>query len=151
MSYCRAAFLAVVLFSLAFPQPSLPQAPSSGQLVIRVTGLHSNKGQIQCALYASKEGFPTNKERATAVTRVPIADGQAACTFSELRYGTYAASVFHDENSNGKMDANLLGIPQEGVGASNNATGHLGPPKFADAAFAFHEKQSTVTVIIHYL
>lgn len=49
----------------------------------------------------------------------------------------YATSVFHDENSNGELDTNFMGIPREGVGASNGAKGHLGPPKFDAAAFRF--------------
>jgi len=47
----------------------------------------------------------------------------------------YAVSVFHDENYNGKLDTNLLGIPREGVGASNDARGNFRPPKFGAAAF----------------
>jgi len=47
--------------------------------------------------------------------------------FPGVAPGRYAVSVFHDENSNGKMDTNFIGIPREGVGASNNAKGHLGP------------------------
>jgi uncharacterized protein (DUF2141 family) len=64
-------------------------------------------------------------------------NGHGECNFTGLRPGTYAISVFHDENSNGKLDTNFLGIPKEGVGASNDAKGHFGPPKFADAAFQF--------------
>jgi uncharacterized protein (DUF2141 family) len=30
--------------------------------------------------------------------------------------GDYAISVFHDENSNGKLDRNFMGMPKEGVG-----------------------------------
>jgi uncharacterized protein (DUF2141 family) len=49
-----------------------------------------------------------------------IIDGRAVCEFPGVTPGTYAISVFHDENSNGKLDTNLLGIPREGVSASNN-------------------------------
>jgi len=51
------------------------------------------------------------------------------------RVGKYAVSVFHDENSNGKLDTNFLGIPREGVGASNNAKGHFGPRNSARQRF----------------
>jgi hypothetical protein len=50
---------------------------------------------------------------------------------------TYAISVFHGENSNGKLDTNFLGMPRGGMGASNGAKGHFGPPKFVAAAFRF--------------
>ncbi len=51
--------------------------------------------------------------------------------------GTYALACFHDENGNGKLDTNWLGIPNEGMVASNHAKGRMGPPKFEDAKFAF--------------
>jgi hypothetical protein len=41
------------------------------------------------------------------------------------------------KNSNGKLDRNFMGSPKEGVGASNDAKGSFGPPKFADARFTF--------------
>jgi uncharacterized protein (DUF2141 family) len=59
--------------------------------------------------------------------------------------------VFHDENSNGKLDTNLLGIPREGVSASNNAKGHFGPPKFDAAAFNFGGGRLDLRITITYL
>jgi hypothetical protein len=38
-------------------------------------------------------------------------------------------------HSNGKLDTNMMGIPREGVGASNGAKGHFGLPKFDASAF----------------
>ena len=46
----------------------------------------------------------------------------------------WAAQAFHDENRNGVIDRNLLGIPKEGLGFSNDAPFRFGPPAFADAA-----------------
>ena len=41
----------------------------------------------------------------------------------------------HDENRNGKLDTNFLGIPKEGVGASNNPKSRFGPPSFEESMF----------------
>jgi uncharacterized protein (DUF2141 family) len=71
--------------------------------------------------------------------------------FFHVAPGTYAVSVFHDENSNGKLDTNLMGIPREGVGASNGARGHFGPPKFDDAAFHFSGGQLDLKITVNYL
>jgi uncharacterized protein (DUF2141 family) len=60
-------------------------------------------------------------------------------------------SAFHDENSNGKMDTNFVGKPREGVGASNNAKGHFGPPKFDDAAFRYSGGHLDLSIAIAYL
>ena len=80
-----------------------------------------------------------------------ISDKEAVCEFSGIALGTYAVSVFHDENSNGKLDTNFMGIPREGVGASNDAKGHLGPPKFDAAAFRFPGGRLEMKITIHYL
>ena len=109
----------------------------AGSIRVLVSGLRSDKGQILCALYASAEGFPKKSEKALAHAKGKISQKQATCEFSTVAPGTYAVSVFHDENSNGRLDTNFIGMPKEGVGASNNASGHMGPPKFEAAAFQF--------------
>ncbi|MNT83012.1 hypothetical protein D3C72_2228260 [compost metagenome] len=43
--------------------------------------------------------------------------------------------VYHDENNNGKLDKNFIGMPKEPVACSNNAKGFMGPPKYEDAKF----------------
>ena len=80
-----------------------------------------------------------------------IADKKAVCEFSGIAPGAYAVSVFHDENSNGKLDTKFMGIPREGVGASNNARGHFGPPKFDAAAFHFSGGRADLKIAINYL
>jgi uncharacterized protein (DUF2141 family) len=45
--------------------------------------------------------------------------------------------MLHDENDNGKMDTDWMGIPKEGYGATRDAKGIMGPPKFKDAAFTY--------------
>ena len=60
-------------------------------------------------------------------------------------------SVFHDENCNGKLDTKFMGIPREGVGASNDARGHMGPPKFDAAAFQFSGGRADLKITINYL
>ena len=80
-----------------------------------------------------------------------ISDEKASCEFSQIEPGTYAVSVFHDENSNGKLDTNFLGIPREGVGASNDARGHMGPPKFDAAHFQFSGGRLNLKITINYL
>ena len=108
---------------------------------VTTIGLRNNDGQVFCALYASAEGFPKDSQKAIRRDSSSISEKKASCEFSGVQPGTYAVSVFHDENSNGKLDTNFLGIPREGVGASNDARGHMGPPKFDGAQFQF----STIT------
>jgi uncharacterized protein (DUF2141 family) len=146
------------LFSLlaalsALIEAGVPQTVSPQPIVIHVEieRLRNDRGQVVCALYSSSDGFPKNGEKALAHATSAIADDRAVCEFSGIAPGTYAISVFHDENSNGKLDTNFLGIPREGVGASNDAKGHLGPPKFDAAAFHFSGGRMTLRIKINYL
>jgi uncharacterized protein (DUF2141 family) len=126
--------------------------PSPANLIhAEIGGLRDSKGQVVCDLYASADGFPKNGDRALAHAKSPISNGQAVCEFPDVKAGTYAVSVFHDENSNGKLDTNFMGIPREGVGASNNAKGHFGPPKFEAAAFRFSGGRLELKIAITYL
>ena|ERR1700761_6851359 len=145
--------LLVLYTALLVPECVLPQshAPRPNTIRVGISRLRSNTGRVVCALYSSPDGFPKKSGRAISQTNTAISDNKAVCEFSGIAPGTYAVSVFHDENSNGKLDTNFMGIPREGVGASNGARGHLGPPKFEDAAFQFSGEHLELNVTIEYL
>ncbi len=128
----------ILVVWLLLPAAALTaQQALENEIRVDVGGLRSGKGQVMCALYSSADGFAKEGGKALANTSSRISNGQAVCNFNGMLPGTYAVAVIHDENSNGKLDSNFMGIPKEGVGASNNAKGHFGPPKFQDAAFQF--------------
>jgi uncharacterized protein (DUF2141 family) len=138
----------LALFAGGAPQAQVPQA---NIIHVEISGLRSDKGEVECALFTSARDFPRNGEKAVAHAKAGILHGRAACEFGDVVPGRYAVSVFHDENSNGKMDTNLMGIPREGVGASNNARGHLGPPKFDDAVFSYSGGRLELSITVAYL
>ena len=75
---------------------------------------------------------------------------EARCDFEAIPLGTYALAVIHDENSNGKLGTNWLGIPTEGYGFSNDAKAMLGKPSFADASFSYDRQTLDMTISLHY-
>lgn len=99
------------------------------------TSIRNNKGWVWCSLYASEDGFPNKFKQAKKMVKAKIKSKTAVCVFQDVPPGTYAVSAFHDENDNGEVDTNWIGMPKEGVGASNNAKGSMGPPSFDDAKF----------------
>jgi uncharacterized protein (DUF2141 family) len=132
---------------------SVAQSPllQPTQIHVDVIGLRNNKGKVLCSLFSSAIGFPKKDDKAVAHYTAEISNRQASCQFVGVHPGTYAISAFHDENSNGKLDTNFMGIPREGVAASNDARGRLGPPKFDDAAFQVSGDQVSLKIIITYL
>lgn len=59
-------------------------------------------------------------------------------------------AVVHDENMNGKLDTNWLGIPKEGYGFSNAAKGVVGAPSFSAASFPYEGGNLNLTMVLHY-
>src|SRR5215475_13692542 len=151
--FCSLRLVLVVGLWLARDRACRPQAepPEVNVIHVEVDGLRNDKGQVFCSIYSSAEGFPKNRNKAVAQVSSPISNKQAVCDFSGVTPGTFAISIFHGENSNGKLDTNFMGIPREGVGASNNAKGHLGPPKFDAAAFLYRGGRLDLKITITYL
>lgn len=123
---------------------------SNGSIQIKVSGLKNKSGQLGILIFTKKDGFPSDWQKAYKQILIPISGDIAEYTFTDLPYGTYAVSVMHDENKNKKLDTNFLGIPKEGYGVSNNATGTMGPPKFEDASFTLDRDIITTDIKVNY-
>ncbi len=126
------------------------QARAEDLIHVEVVGLHNDVGQVGCTIFSSPDGFPTDPSKALRKMMTPIENEKAICDFTGFKPGRYAVAVMHDENSNGKLDTNFLGIPKEGTGASNDAKGAMGPPKFDDATFDYAGGRKDLTVHIGY-
>jgi uncharacterized protein (DUF2141 family) len=118
----------LLLFSFGLLTPNY-------RLTVTITSLRSNDGTVYVSLYNSEAGYPTDPNKAFRKTFVKIINRKAVAVFDSIPDGIYTVGCFHDEDGNGKLNTNFLGIPTEGVGASNDATGFMGPPKFKDASF----------------
>jgi len=136
---------------LCFSAMALSQSPAVGTLKVTIAQARSNKGKVACAVYNSKEGFPSDPTKAIKSSASEIHGDKAECSFSEVPKGTLAVSCYHDENGNGKLDTGLFGIPKEGVATSNNAKGRMGPPSFEDASFAFDGTEKQLLINLRYL
>src|SRR5712691_480561 len=94
----------------------------AADLEVNVARIRSSQGNVNVALYADEATFLKDNERLAGV-RIPAQPGTVSTTFTKLKPGTYAVAVYHDENGNGRLDKNFLGIPREGYGFSNGARG----------------------------
>ncbi|NTW64424.1 MAG: DUF2141 domain-containing protein, partial [Chlorobiaceae bacterium] len=100
--------------------PVVVKSDQKGSIIVHVQNLKKPEGLLGVALFSSAQGFPGKSDRAFAKKGVKITATSHDVTFDNIPYGTYAISVFHDENSNEKLDTMIFGIPKEGVGVSNN-------------------------------
>ena len=107
----------------------------TGTLVVNMVRFRNSNGQVLVSLYNKGDGFPTKPGRAYKGVKTKITGRVAQYIFEDLPPGEYAVSIAHDENNNGQLDTSWIGIPREGIGASNNPKGRMGPPRFRDAKF----------------
>jgi uncharacterized protein (DUF2141 family) len=101
-------------------------------LTVSVSGLKSDTGILKVGLYNSEGAFLKLPYKSIPSE---IKGNVATIIFEGIPKGEYAISSYQDENSNGKLDRNEMGIPSEDVACSNNAKGFMGPPKYQDAKF----------------
>lgn len=145
----RKIFAVIAVFMTSFVIISTIHAQQhSGNIIVQVNGFKNNNGKARLLIFSTKEKefFPKEKDKAYAKYVVPIKDNQVIFTFENLPYGDYAISVHHDEDNNGKVNTNMFGIPNESLGASNDAKGFLGPPSFEKAKITLDKAQISIVI-----
>jgi uncharacterized protein (DUF2141 family) len=129
----RRSLWPLALLTLSLAPPS--RAGESVTIELRIGNIRSTDGQVLVVLFAQEDGFPGEPDKAFAKDIVPAKPGATRATFV-VPPGRYAALAVHDVNGNGDCDMRWpIPIPKEPVGASRDAKGFMGPPKFRDAAF----------------
>lgn len=124
--------MACLVMVMALPAAGRAQQAS---LSVKITQIASAKGKIMVALFLQSQGFPSDHQKAHKLYQVPAKPGELSISFAHLPAGDYAIAIYHDENGDGKLNTNALGIPKEGYGFSNNVRPKFSAPKFESAAF----------------
>ena len=114
----------------------LSQHAVAANLTVNVSDVEKGKGHLMIALYKSEEDYKSGK--ASFHTKVSALNGKETAVFENLPDGEYAIKMYQDENDNNKMDFNMMGIPKEGYGFSNNV-GMFGAPEYTEAKFSVKE------------
>ncbi|HMO38124.1 MAG TPA: DUF2141 domain-containing protein [Saprospiraceae bacterium] len=136
----------IILFSALFFLSLAAQAQTT--VAVQVENLKNDKGVCRAYLFDQPAYFPNKVEKALASKVVKISENKASLTFENVPAGTYAISVIHDENNNGKLDANMLGIPTESYGASKNALPSMRMPSFEANSFQVAQEAQKLTIKI---
>lgn len=149
-SFLSTALLHVLSLASTTCSSALPdsETPATSTIVGTVTNLRNARGTCYVSLYKRKEGFPA---KTTLNTRkIRLTAKECAFTFEKLPKGDYAIAAYHDENNNGRLDTNLIGIPTEGFAFSNNPRATMRPPTFAEAKVTVHSARVPVSLTMKY-
>jgi uncharacterized protein (DUF2141 family) len=117
---------------------------STAELTVTVTGLETEDGQIMVGLYNTENGFKTEQEFMGQTQSV--SGDSVSLTFDDLPVGRYAIKVFHDKDSDNSLDTNVLGIPSEPYGFSNNASDPFSAPEWSETEFMLPRGRMTQTI-----
>ncbi len=103
----------------------------AADIELKVENITELNGTLLWSIYDNESDY-NNDAQPLLAGRSRVTAASIRLTLHDLPDGEYAVKLFHDANDNGEMDSNLLGLPQEGYGFSNNA-GSFGPASYADA------------------
>jgi uncharacterized protein (DUF2141 family) len=147
-SFLKQIILYVVVLFLSIS--GFSQSDSSTSIRVKVTDLRSNDGKVGLTLFNTAEGFPGNPNNAIDKKYVDVTNKTAFATFEKVPPGKYAIAVYHDEDEDGEIETNFIGIPKEGIGSSNNPKSRMGPPRYEDCEFDTRKTQE-LTIIMKYM
>jgi uncharacterized protein (DUF2141 family) len=133
---------ALILVSCGVDQPSnTSNFASPIKIRVKIQGLKDESGQICFALFNNEKGFPNSTE-SVILSQCMSAKGieNTGFVLESVPHSAdgYALSLFHDQNSNGKLDTKkIIGIeiPAEGFAMSNNPPVKMSAPKWKDCRF----------------
>ena len=123
-------------------------AAAAADLEVVVSGLNSAEGDARIAVHKRVSGVRFPGDGVVAATIRKAVKGEMRVVFAGLAPGDYAVAAFHDADGNGELGQNIVGMPTEGFGFSNGATGFMGPPSFDKAAITVGSEDARVSVVV---
>jgi len=140
----------ILIFLLSGSFAGTPE--NSGVVTVTMTQIKPEQGgNMIIALYRSEEGWP-DLEKAFLKRAITVKADSLTARFEAVPYDSgYAVQVFHDKNSNGKLDFRFFPfpMPKEGAGVSNNNTRN-GPPLYKKAVFGHFTGNTAIRIIMRY-
>jgi uncharacterized protein (DUF2141 family) len=110
-----------------------------------VTGARNAVGNLRVVLRRDENTIVEAKE-----VEIDAKTMTSQAVFNNIPEGEYGVAVIHDENKNGKLDMNEMGIPVEGYGHSNNPAKRPGPPNFDETKFKLTNPGTSIEIRLNY-
>ena len=118
----------------------------SADLSIRLLGLEQIKGEVFVVVYDTAQGMK-NHQAFKADIRT-VTEKNMLINFRDVPEGEYAVMVYQDLDGNKKLNRNLIGIPNEPYGFSNNPS-LMGPPSFEQLRFQHTERANELSISLN--
>ena len=112
-----------------------------------VTGIEHSRGSIDIRIYTDAKSWLKTDQILEHIV-IPAQEGEVTIQLEKFRDGILAASVYHDENDDGKLNTGLFWRPKEGFAFSNEYEPKA-MPQFSKAAIEVSDGQN-ITVQLNY-
>lgn len=126
-------------------------AAAQENVTLNITNLRSVKGNVIVKVFNTQQGFKDSKPVAQfKFEKKAVAKGvlNVKCT---LKPGTYGLALLDDENANGEMDNNFVGMPKEGFGFSDYYHTGMSRPVLDDFKITIKNEPVRTTMKVRYL
>lgn len=123
----------------------------AADLAIEVRGVRSGDGRLFVSVHSpeTRETFPAGAGMVAGLQQ-RAHPGTIRFVLRDLPPGRYAVAAYHDENGNGDLDTNLVGMPSEGTGFANDPPSSFGLPDFESAALTLGNDPAAAVMTLIY-
>lgn len=136
------------LFSFLFLFMGVFVFGQKSKLTVVIDNIKEIKGDIFIGLYDKAESFPTPGKFFKNIA-VKVKGKIVKYTFDNLDKKNYAIALYHDENGDGKINKNFIGIPTEGYGFSRNFKPSISAPDFDQTKIKLEQDKEITISLIH--
>lgn len=139
------------IIALSVALISTATATAQDNVTMNITHLRSDKGYVIVQVFTTQQGFKDSKPVAKFKYAKKDAVKGALTVKCTLKPGTYGLALLDDENANGKMDNNMVGMPKEGFGFSDYYHTGMSRPTLNDFKIEVKDAPIRTTMKVRYL
>ncbi|CCG40377.1 DUF2141 domain-containing protein [Magnetospirillum molischianum] len=121
-------------------------AAQAADLTLTITRAAAD-GAVRGMVFGDADSFDRRESPVAKFSQVPD-HGTVVVSLPNLPPGRYAIALYQDRNGNDRLDKNMIGVPTEPYGFSNDASAPLGPPDFDQAAFDIVGERHALTITL---
>lgn len=144
MTIYKSLFLILFLLTIY----SFNAGEERGTLILDLNNIEQPDGSIHIAIFDKARGFLNNNyEIFSKIVEVKGQD-QIKIDIPAFEFGKYAIAVYHDLNANQRLDINMLGVPLEPFGFSNNVQVKFRKPKFEEVCIDFAPEKEKFSIAL---
>ncbi|MFP5513364.1 MAG: DUF2141 domain-containing protein [Alphaproteobacteria bacterium] len=120
------------------------------RLHVTVSNLRSASGLVIVTVYGDNPADFLASGKKLARVRTPPRAGVTEVCIAVPQRSSYAVALYHDENGDRRFNRNLVGMPTEGFGISNDAETTLGIPSYEAARFNGQPGDNRLSITVRY-